>query len=172
MGSESNTVIRDILSFFEDSLWNSPISVDLTRELLEEYKKTRRIPLKPSMSRSLQMRIESVIKSNVERLIGGERRYWLLIASRSNFEECLKHGLWGVEYQKHIIRDVGKGDLVFFYVKGERNIYGIFKVISDVFRDELFIWDLGLAGEGRRIFPYRVKIRMVTDLREVDFKYL
>lgn len=93
MGKPNVSPIKEVLEFFEDILWNSLASVDLTKELLEEYKRARYIPPKLATPKSLQVRIESILRNNVKCFISGERRYWLLITDRDNFEKCLEYGL-------------------------------------------------------------------------------
>ena len=83
----------------------------------------------------------------------------ILLASKDNFEVCIKHGVYGCvmpskEWNKAEviagILSILPGDLVFFYVKNQ-GIYGLWKAISEPYFDETKIWEAG-----QQVFPYRI----------------
>jgi len=85
----------------------------------------------------------------------------IFVVSKKNFQTCLDRGLCGgIDHRNERIRaeviagfeGIRKGDFVFFYVKGE-GLYGLWKVISNAFYDEDFVW-----SNPDYVYPYRVCI--------------
>lgn len=84
------------------------------------------------------------------------------------YEKCLEYGLFGVgRTQMNQIANVHNGDFVFIYTTqriGSRTrpfIYGPFKVISEPFFNDEFVWAKDENGKDR--YPYRVKIDTTSE---------
>ncbi|MBN1875264.1 MAG: EVE domain-containing protein [Anaerolineae bacterium] len=82
----------------------------------------------------------------------------ILLAGESNFEICIQRGVYGCvmpdkEWNKAEViagvLSIRPGDLLFFYVKN-KGVYGVWKVVGDVFFDETPIW-----SNDEQMYPYR-----------------
>ncbi|MEE9324638.1 MAG: EVE domain-containing protein, partial [Dehalococcoidia bacterium] len=83
----------------------------------------------------------------------------IFLASQANFEKCLRYGVYGgishsfERTNSEIIAGfeaIKPGDFVFFYVKNV-GLYGLWKIISRPFFDDVDIW-----GAKNQLYPYRV----------------
>lgn len=167
-GSSDETSIKSALDFYEKSLWDSPLAVSLTEEILQEYERFR-----PEIHRP-KLTLESLreeIQENARNYVRG-RNSWLLITSHDNFRKCLCYGLWGVEHETDKIKETRPGDLAYFYVKGEYKVYGPFEITSEVFHDTKPIWDQSKPASERRSFVDRVRIGLRSDIRDTNFRPL
>jgi hypothetical protein len=82
----------------------------------------------------------------------------IFLVGEANFEICIRHGVYGcvmpsTEWNKaEIVASllaVEPGDLVFFYVKN-RGVYGLWKVVGEIYFDETKIW-----ADDQQLFPHR-----------------
>ena len=82
----------------------------------------------------------------------------IFLVSENNFEVCIRRGVYGcvmpsTEWNKAEIiagiLSIEPNDLVFFYVKN-RGVYGLWKVVDEVYFDESKIW-----ADDEQLFPYR-----------------
>lgn len=96
--------------------------------------------------------------------------YWLCVTNEENWRIVKEKLIWGVpERRKAVVEQVKPGDLLVFYVRPKR-IGGIFKAVSESFKDEERIFT-PIKGEER--FPYRVRLESVNVPKEpIDFKEL
>lgn len=92
-----------------------------------------------------------------------QRYKFHLFITPIHYEKCFEYGLFGVgRTQMNQIANVHKNDFVFIYTTqkiGSRTrpfIYGPFKVVSEPFFNDEFVW--AKDEEGRDKYPYRVKI--------------
>lgn len=93
--------------------------------------------------------------------------YWLCITNSENWEVIRKENVWGVaDRHKNTISKVNLGDKLVIYGIQEKigddrilepRIYGIFEVISKVYRDAKKIFK-SRRGE---LYPNRVKIKPI-----------
>jgi hypothetical protein len=79
------------------------------------------------------------------------------------YQKCFEYGLFGVgRSNMNQIANVHKGDFIFIYTTqkaGSRSIpfiYGPFKVVSEPFYNDEFIWAKDENGKDK--YPYRIKI--------------
>ena len=111
-----------------------------------------------------------------------EPNYWLCILNRKNFEIVKEKNIWGVSKRhKNQIYKTKVGDILVFYVIGEiinnekvgSEIVGIYKVVSEPYKDTTRIFSsVGTRNFGE-IFPYRIKIAPVKiPKKPISFKKL
>jgi len=99
---------------------------------------------------------------------------WLCISTRSNDKITRKTKIWGVSTRyKNTILKVRPGDTILMYVMQEvvnkesipSAITGIYEVISDVFKDEIKIFEIP-KNIGNEKFPMRLKLKEITYFKE------
>ena len=108
----------------------------------------------------------------------------ILLVGEDNFEICKQRGVYGsvlptTEWNKaEVIASIfaiQEGDLIFFYVKN-KGVYGLWKVTTMPFYDEMKVWDNDQqsfpyrfcfeASEG--FFPKPVSLSDILDLHRLD----
>jgi len=89
--------------------------------------------------------------------------YHIFLVGKSNFEVCIKKGVYGGIYSTGSVKSaqmnseviagfagIKVGDLVFFYVKN-KGLYGLWRITRGPFYDTTPIW-----SDKQQIYPYRV----------------
>jgi predicted RNA-binding protein len=90
--------------------------------------------------------------------------YWLCVTNPENWTIIREKKVWGVtERYKDKIKRVKPGDFLIFYVKPKK-IAGIFKAVTESFKDEEEIF-IGTEFWEGKIFPYRIKLQPYTILK-------
>ena len=83
----------------------------------------------------------------------------IFLVGEENFKVCIRKGVYGCvkskteRYVAEVVAgmlSIQPGDLVFFYVKN-RGIYGLWKIVSEIYFDETRIW-----SNDEQLFPYRL----------------
>ena len=87
----------------------------------------------------------------------------IFVVSEENFEVCIRRGLAAIPGgTKPDINDqlisrmvmIRPGDRILFYIKGKKEIRGVYRSVDRVFYDETPVWSL----PENKVFPYRIKI--------------
>jgi hypothetical protein len=87
----------------------------------------------------------------------------IFVVSEENFKICIRHGLAAIpggarpDINDQLVSRmvmIRPGDRILFYIKGKKEIHGVYRAVDRVFYDETPVWSL---PEGQ-IFPYRIKI--------------
>src|SRR6266852_3570338 len=106
----------------------------------------------------------------------------ILLVGQANFEVCIRRGVYGcvmptTEWNRAEviagISSVQPNDLIFFYVKN-RGVYGLWKVVGDIFFEDTKVWDNDEQRYPYRFtfeptvgqFPIPVSLSDVLDLRD------
>jgi predicted RNA-binding protein len=101
---------------------------------------------------------------------------WIIPVSEANWEVIKRFNVYGAPEDSAAPKLVKAGDYLVFYVtvKGSRALggkfVGIYKVVSDWFREDKPLWPDEVA-ENRVKYPWRIKIEPVK-LGVADFKEL
>ena len=94
---------------------------------------------------------------------------WLCITNNENWEVIKKRRTWGVPSRGvSKIKQVKPNDIAIIYVKPKK-IYGVFKVVSEVFIDEKEIFN-NSGFDSTEKFSHRISLKPLKILREpIDF---
>ena len=102
--------------------------------------------------------------------------YWIISVSEANWEVIKKFNIYGAPEKSAAPKLIKIGDYLVFYVavKGSKTLggkfVGIYKVVSDWFREDKPLWPDEVA-EGKVKYPWRIRIEPVK-LGVADFKEL
>jgi len=96
-------------------------------------------------------------------------QYWLWSATEENWETVKNGKVWAT-YNKKVIAQIKKGDILIFYVKGTLRFKGIFRVTSEWYETKELIWSDEIR-EQKKKYPYQISLEMIQ-LGEANYKDL
>lgn len=96
-------------------------------------------------------------------------RYWIWSATKENWN-ILKEKLVWATYNKKVTKQIKKGDIFIFYVKGTLCFKGIFKSVSDWYETKEIIWD-DEKKENKKKYPFQINLHPIQ-LGEANYKTL
>jgi len=81
------------------------------------------------------------------------RQAWIVSVQRHNWAKVNQCGVMGFnERWRKSVTKISAGDILFFYVAGDKEIAGIYEVTSPMYEDTTPLWD-------DAVYPLRIKIR-------------
>lgn len=96
-------------------------------------------------------------------------KYWLIAISDTDWEVCIREGVYGVPSDKKPEK-IKEGDYLVFYISGKhaggkgKEFAGIAKIDSDWYKEEKLLWPDEIR-ERKIKYPWRVKIKVVCEGR-------
>lgn len=156
-GPKADSPLPGIKNYYSE-IWGAN-SIQVTEEWLDEYRGEYE-SMSPALRNDEHAKARAVNKISLrvaERQSESAAKHWIVVTSPENFKICMANGLWGVERQKKSIEEVAPGDAVTFYVKGDKNFRGMYRVESRKFYDPTPMWP-------NKVYPWRVRINPTSQL--------